>query len=128
MLSILSIFVGPIFGMFKGWVDTRREIKVEVTKAKIARIQAAANMAGDADLAAIQAQRFSIKDEILMIIIMGPFVGVFIPFLQPYILNGFDILKTTPVWYQGIVIGICVSVFGLRFMINRIIPTRGGSK
>ena len=120
MFGLIGLFIGPVFNMFKARAKDKRKIKVELTKARIAQIRATAKLAGDADLAAIQAQRYSIKDEILMVIIFAPFVGSFIPGLQPYVIEGFQAIKDTPTWYQSVVVGICISVFGLRFMWSKL--------
>ena len=54
------------------------------------------------------------KDEYWTIVLSIPFIGCFIPFLQGYIIQGFEVIKMTPPWYQYFV-GIAVAAaFGFQ--------------
>lgn len=101
------------------WAASRQRVKEAKTNAKIALIEQKTKMIADADVESIRAQRYSIKDEIVLICIMAPYVGAFIPGAQPYIEKGFQILAGLPHWYQVAIIGIIISVMGLRFMMGR---------
>lgn len=123
MLPLLGL-LAPLVSIGRDWLEGRTKIKAAKVDAKIKRIQVAAQISSNADMASIEAQRYSLKDEILMLILLAPFVGSFIPKLQPYVQNGFEILATTPYWYQGVIVGMFVSVFGLRFMLGSILPRK----
>ena len=124
---ITSIFTGSVVKgigtAVKDYFDRRQRHKNAIEEAKvtaeIAMIEQKTRMIADADIASIEAQRYSIKDELVLILILGPYIGAFIPGLQPYIKDGFEIISGLPVWYQVAVIGIVISVMGLRFMLGR---------
>ena len=69
MIPLLGL-LGPLIGIGKDWMENRNKIKTAKVDAKIERIKASAKVAANADMAAIQAQRYSVKDEILMIILI----------------------------------------------------------
>jgi len=52
------------------------------------------------------------KDEYLTIILSLPLILVFIPWLTPYIMDGFAALETTPVWYRSGISLMIASAFG----------------
>ena len=119
MLSLITSVVSGVTGWFTRGQKHKIAIEEATVKARIKMIEKEAEATTNADLEAIKAQRYSLKDEWLMAIGIAPFVGCFIPGLQPYVSDGFKILSTTPEWYQVLVIGMYVSVFGLRFMMKR---------
>jgi len=122
MWSWLPSIIGGIFGFAKDWIVRKQEhgIRLEEAKvtAEIARIQAEQVMIGDADVASLQAQERSWKDEFVVLMIFAPYIGSFIPGLQVYVKAGFVILGALPEWYQWALIGTIASVLALRFMIH----------
>jgi len=74
----------------------------------------------DWDTAAQNNMKHSWKDEWFTLLFSIPLVAAFIPYLQPYILKGFEVLKQTPDWYMWLVVGIVTATFGLRWMFGRI--------
>lgn len=50
----------------------------------------------------------------LTIILSAPMVLVFIPWLVPYIREGFAVLDTTPVWYRAAIAVMISSAFGVK--------------
>lgn len=121
--ALLGTLIPKVFSGVSNYVNKKQEheqqIQLAKTKAKIAEIQHRSKMIADADVASIQEQRHSIKDEVVIFCIFAPYVAAFIPGFQQYILEGFQILSTLPHWYQISLIGIVVSVMGLRFMLGK---------
>ena len=54
------------------------------------------------------------KDEWVLVLLSIPLIGVFIPYLAPYMLEGFAILDTTPDWYRWLVLLIFTAIYGIR--------------
>lgn len=121
--TILGTLIPKLFTNISEYITEKQRHKqsIEVAKveAEIERIKARSKMIADADIASIEAQRYSIKDEIVMICILSPYIGAFIPGLQVYVQQGFQILAGLPEWYQVSIIGVIISVMGLRFMLGK---------
>lgn len=54
------------------------------------------------------------KDEWVLVVLSIPMIGAFIPGVQPYIVQGFVALESTPLWYRVTVGSIYLATFGLR--------------
>lgn len=54
------------------------------------------------------------KDEFVLLLLSIPLVLVFIPPLQPYVLNGFAVLAQCPDWYRWLVMVIFSAIYGVR--------------
>lgn len=54
------------------------------------------------------------KDEFVLLLLSVPLVLVFIPPLQPYVLNGFSVLDACPAWYRWLVVVIFAAIYGVR--------------
>ncbi len=54
------------------------------------------------------------KDEVVLIVILFPYVGCFIPGVQNYILTGFEYLAKMPYWAVGLTVTICLAIYGIR--------------
>jgi len=54
------------------------------------------------------------KDEWVLIILSIPMILSFIPFTQPFVVQGFAALDGTPLWYRTTVMSIYLATFGLR--------------
>ncbi len=54
------------------------------------------------------------KDELVLIVILFPYVGCFIPGVQSYILTGFEYLAKMPYWAVGLTVTICLAIYGIR--------------
>lgn len=55
------------------------------------------------------------KDDWLTMFTSALIAACFIPVLQPYTLEGFDILGMTPLWFQALVAVMYSSAFGVRY-------------
>ena len=86
--------------------------KIAYEKAKSDR--AAASEGYDADWELAQIKNSGWKDEFTLIVLSIPMIGVFIPWLQPFIKQGFADLATTPEWYRWLVIMIYAATWGIR--------------
>ncbi len=54
------------------------------------------------------------KDEWVLIILSVPMILSFIPYTQPFVVQGFIALNGTPLWYRTTVMSIYLATFGLR--------------
>lgn len=114
--------VDTVGGLFGSWLDRKKiesQGKVDVAKAKIEgdvkRAQTVAEGEIQYDQTAAEGMRYSWKDEWLTLLLSTPFIMCFIPYTQPYVEKGFQVLRdSTPEWYQWCFIGIIVASFGLR--------------
>ena len=66
----------------------------------------------------IRQQEHSIKDEILTLLISGIFVFTFLPFSQPYMTKGFEILKSAPTEFWWAVLIVFSGSFGMSTLKN----------
>ena len=95
-----TVLVGKLFGMGADWLSAKQEqakVKVEsetaLAKAKVdAKIVKETKMAealSSADNLSMENQRFTWTDEYLKVLLTLPFILMFFPFIQPYVINGF---------------------------------------
>lgn len=54
------------------------------------------------------------KDEYVLVLLSIPLILVFVPFAQPYVLNGFAVLDQCPEWYRWLLVMIFAAVYGIR--------------
>ena len=66
----------------------------------------------------IRQQEHSIKDEILTLLISGIFIFTFLPFSQPYMTKGFEILKSAPTEFWWAVLIVFSGSFGMSTLKN----------
>ena len=66
----------------------------------------------------IRQQEHSVKDEILTLLISGIFVFTFLPFSQPYMTKGFEILKSAPTEFWWAVLIVFSGSFGMSTLKN----------
>lgn len=55
------------------------------------------------------------KDEYTLIVISIPAVMAFIPYLSPYVKDGFTALADTPIWYQTVLVSLFLATVGIRW-------------
>ena len=61
------------------------------------------------------------KDEVVLIVVLFPYVGSFIPVVQDYIKTGFEYLEKMPYWAVGLTVAISLAIYGIRHKnANRI--------
>lgn len=62
----------------------------------------------------VNAQASSLKDEVVLAVILFPYVGAFIPVVQDYVLVGFQYLEQMPYWAVGLTVTILLAIYGIR--------------
>ena len=109
--------LGVVTDSVKGFVETKK-LKSEV---KIAQI--AAEKKKNEDIAAgkikweqsaVDQMKGSWKDEFVLLALMVPAICAFLPFMQPHIARGFQILETLPEYYTHLLYLACSVSLGVR--------------
>jgi len=62
----------------------------------------------------VNMQRESLKDEVVLGVVLLPYVGAFIPGVQDHILVGFQYLDNMPYWAVGLTVTIFLAIYGIR--------------
>lgn len=117
------------------WTEHRRVIVQAETEARIAHIKAQAELAAykakadiEWDLKWADAADRSWKDEFLLVLWSVPIIGLFIPGMRPFVMEGFDYLRqfnpNAAEWYMAGWSIIFAAVFGLRQAVQLMAPTR----
>lgn len=86
----------------------RIDLAAAKAQAKVAQQQHFANW----EMA--QIANSGIKDEIVLFVILIPYVGAFIPVVQDYVLVGFQYLGQMPYWAVGLTVTILLAIYGIR--------------
>lgn len=95
-------------------VLTKLQGKIQLEEAKAARKAAEMKHTHDWEMTYINNQATSWKDELVLLVFLWPFVGVFIPGLQDYVLTGYDYLAKVPYWWVGLSVAISLAIYGIR--------------
>ena len=118
-----SLFgLGEIAGEY---LKDRQRLKQELKKAKlqgeidIAKAKAQAKIAQQQHVQTweqtyVNMQRESLKDEVVLAVVLLPYVGAFIPRVQDHILTGFEYLAKMPYWAVGLTVTIFLAIYGIR--------------
>jgi hypothetical protein len=112
---ILPILKNPITRIIAD--KTVGAIQHNIEKKKIIRakeIEAEQNVS----IEQVKQQEKSVKDELLTILVGGIFVFTFLPFSQPYMMRGFEILKLAPTEFWWAVLIVFSGSFGLSTLNN----------
>ena len=118
---VWQLLAKPLLGVatdaVKGFVETRK-LKGEV---KIAQIQAEKKKNEDIDngkikweQSAVDQMKGSWKDEFVLLALMIPAICAFLPFMQPHIERGFEILSGLPEYYRHLLYLACSVSLGVR--------------
>lgn len=91
---------------------TKIEGKIRVEEAKIQRAERSEQR--DHEWEQMQISNSGWKDEWVLILLSIPLVLVFIPATQPYVMDGFAVLETTPDWYRWLMLLIFTAIYGIR--------------
>ena len=62
----------------------------------------------------VNMQRESLKDEVVLGVVLVPYAGAFIPKVQDHILTGFNYLAQMPYWAVGLTVTIFLAIYGIR--------------
>lgn len=118
---ILNLF-GQASGGYITYKQTKLEGKIRVeearTEAEVYRQKRTADAEVEYDVEAQRQMQYSWKDEYFLFIMSIPFLGSFIPYVQDYMLRGWEYLAKAPRWYQFCFIGMLVSTYGLRWYVK----------
>lgn len=118
---MIQALIGPIASLAGSWMES----KVEQTKAKGKVAQAKAEAEAEVMKVAAtheagwekimaQASQDSWKDEAWTVLFIVIIAMCFIPPLQPYVDRGFEVLESTPDWFQYAMYASIAASFGLR--------------
>tara|TARA_B110000971_G_scaffold207083_1_gene230953 strand:+ start:211 stop:642 length:432 start_codon:yes stop_codon:yes gene_type:complete len=80
----------------------------------------------DLDRLAMEQMGTSWKDEFILIIFLAPMIMAFVPSMNSYALAGFNVIAQMPQWYQYIVIGMVVVIYGLRGLLEKFLDKKTG--
>ena len=80
----------------------------------------------DLDRLAMEQMSKSWKDELILVIFLAPMVLAFIPGMDGYALAGFEVVAKMPQWYQYIVIGMVVVIYGMRGLLEKLLDKKVG--
>lgn len=107
-------------------VEIQANADIHKAKALSATKMAEAGQAQDYDLDRIAMEQMgkSWKDEAVLIIFLAPMVMAFIPGMDTYALAGFEVVAKMPEWYQYVIIGMIVVIYGMRGMVKSIIDKK----
>ena len=99
---MINMLLGPVANIvgdtIKGFVETK--------KAKAGKVAWEAS--------AVDQMKGSWKDEFVLLALMIPAICSFLPFMQPHIARGFEILETLPEYYTHLLYLACSVSLGVR--------------
>ena len=126
IFSFLGGLFKPAGDAYKAYKDAKVKLKLAKIGAKTARYMAeeqrwhkAKDIEADWDLRAQEQAKFSWKDEFLLVVVMLPFIGSFIPVVQDYVAKGWTEIAKAPHWYYVLLFGVFAAVFGLRWWFQQ---------
>jgi len=114
MWSIIgAFFKNPIFNLIAD--KTIGEINHYLEVKKIERVTELESIK-DVSIAQVDASEKSLKDEWLTLFISGIILCCFIPSLQPYMIKGFEILKSAPTEILYAILIVFMGSFGVNIL------------
>ena len=105
-------------------IQAEADIKKAKALSATKRAEAGQEQNYDLDRMAMEQMGKSWKDELILIIFLAPMVMAFIPGMDGYALAGFAVIAKMPEWYQYIIIGMIVVIYGMRGMLEKLIDKR----
>ena len=114
------------------WLDNKQKVAQAKTEDEIVTIKATADRQAsaqeqnyDLDRLAMENMSKSWKDEVILIVFLAPMIMAFIPGLENYALAGFGVMDKMPEWYQYVIIGMIVVIYGLRGLLEKVLAKKG---
>ncbi|MCC5780540.1 hypothetical protein H7H48_15875 [Nitratireductor sp. B36] len=115
------------------WSERRDTIRKAQLEVEVAELKAKAEIAAykvkadvEWDLSWADAASRSWKDEFMLIIWAIPLIGLFLPGIRPFVLEGFEYLKTfhpdAPSWYMAGWAIIFAATFGFKQAVALMLP------
>tara|TARA_R110000824_G_scaffold83091_1_gene208206 strand:+ start:232 stop:621 length:390 start_codon:yes stop_codon:yes gene_type:complete len=113
------------------WLDNKQKISQAKTEAEITTIKAQADRQAsaqdqnyDLDRLAMENMSKSWKDEVILAVFLAPMIMAFIPGFESYALAGFGVMAQMPQWYQYIIIGMVVVIYGMRGLLEKVLEKK----
>jgi len=111
--------------------DARLEVELAEARAKVEIAAYKVKSDIEWDLKWADGAMHSWKDEFLLILWSIPTIGLFIPGLRPYVIDGFEYLKSfnpeAPTWFISGWAIIFAATFGIKQALSFMLPTRYAS-
>lgn len=118
---MFNMLIGPIANIVgdtvKGFVEAKKaksELKITEIKANQKRMEDIAAGKIKWEQSAVDQMKGSWKDEFVLLALMVPAICAFLPFMQPHIERGFQILETLPEYYTHLLYLACSVSLGVR--------------
>ena len=118
---VWQLLLKPLMGVasdaVKGFVETKKlktETKLTEIKANKKRLEDIATGKIKWEASAVDQMKGSWKDEFVLLALMIPSICSFLPFMQPHIERGFEILSTLPDYYKHLLYMACSVSLGYR--------------
>jgi len=119
--------IRTVLGLAGGALQGMQARQAARLSADIAIEQARATHEMDWDMLQAQNSGRSWKDELWTLIFAAPLVAIFIPSLQPYVIDGFTALNTeVPDWYLAFVAIAVSAAFGYREIVRPFMERMAG--
>ncbi len=121
--GILKFLSGGAAEQIGEYFDNRQKLKQELT---LTKLEGKIEVAKATALAKVQQQQnvhtwemaqianSGYKDEVVLGVILYPYIGSFIPGLQDSVLVGFQYLAQMPYWAVGLTVTIFLAIYGIR--------------
>ena len=118
---MFNMLIGPIANMVgdtvKGFVETKKaKADLALTEIKAQKSLKEQQIVGKVkwEASAVDQMKGSWKDEFVLLALMVPAICSFLPFMQPHIERGFQILETLPEYYTHLLYLACSVSLGVR--------------
>lgn len=109
--------LGVVTDSVKGFIQTKKlqgEVKIAKIEAEKKRNEDIAAGKIKWEQSAVDQMKGSWKDEFVLLALMIPAICAFLPFMQPHIARGFQILETLPEYYTHLLYLACSVSLGVR--------------
>jgi hypothetical protein len=126
--------VGSIIESFNGWRERRHEIKLKQHEVKIKEVEVEGEVkvakataeiqmlhqraTADIDWELLHIQNAGWRDDGVTVYTLVLLTALFVPYTQPYVRDGFEILGELPMWFQVMVAIVWSAPFGVRVFDN----------
>jgi len=118
---VLNLLIKPLLGVAGQAVSGFVETKKAKAQLKLTEVQAATKLKQDQiagkvawEASAVDQMKGSWKDEFVLLALMIPAICAFLPFMQPHIERGFEILSGLPEYYRHLLYLACSVSLGVR--------------
>ena len=129
---MLNLVLQAVSGIAGSYMETRKvkatakaEIASAKVKAQITQIERRATAETNYDIEALRQTQYSWKDEVALVVILGPFVGSFLPWTQDYVAQGWVHLNDhAPEWYSYTFMAAIAASMGIRWAVSQFGATK----